>query len=155
MRAPWRFPAESIATIVESRRAWIEKHLAFAIPQLPPFTDSELKQLVLKAKEYIPYRVKHYAHIMGISYGAVTIRKQRTRWGSCSSKGNLNFNCLLMLTPPQVIDSVVVHELCHRRHMDHSPLFYAELLKFYPDYHRWNAWLKTNGAQLLARLGGS
>jgi len=89
-----------------------------------------------------------------VTYGRITVRNQKTRWGSCSSKGNLNFNCLLMLTPPEVIDSVVVHELCHLREMNHSPKFYAEVLKVYPDYHKWNGWLKEHGAAIMKRMTG-
>ncbi|MBR4241372.1 MAG: M48 family metallopeptidase, partial [Eubacterium sp.] len=75
-----------------------------------------------------------------------------TKWGSCSSKGNLNFNCLLMLTPPEVIDSVVVHELCHRKEMNHSKRFYDEVLRVYPDYKKWNKWLKDNGSAIMNRM---
>ena len=94
----------------------------------------------------------YYAPQIGVDYGRITIRCQRTRWGSCSAKGNLNFNCLLMLAPPEVLDSVVVHELCHRREMNHSPRFYALVLRVFPDYHRWDRWLKDNGPALMARI---
>ncbi|MDY3888895.1 MAG: M48 family metallopeptidase, partial [Agathobacter sp.] len=84
--------------------------------------------------EYIPKRVAYFADIMGVDYGRITIRMQKTRWGSCSSKGNLNFNCLLMLAPPEVIDYVVVHELCHRKEMNHSKAFWREVERVLPDY---------------------
>ena len=96
----------------------------------------------------------YYASIIGVSYGKVTIRKQKTRWGSCSARGDLNFNCLLMLTPPEVIDSVVVHELCHRKEMNHSRKFYGEVLRAFPDYRKWDKWLKDNGRMLLMRAQG-
>ena len=98
--------------------------------------------------------VEEYADLMGVTYGTVSIRAQKTRWGSCSSKGNLNFNCLLMLTPDEVIDSVVVHELCHRKHMDHSKEFYDEVLRVFPDYRKWDKYLKDNGRKLLERISG-
>ena len=82
----------------------------------------------------------------------ITIRNQKTRWGSCSSKGNLNFNCLLMLTPPEVIDYVVVHELCHRKEMNHSGAFWAEVEKVLPDYKEQVKWLKENGGQIIGRM---
>ena len=91
---------------------------------------------------------------MGVTYGKITIRNQKTRWGSCSKTGNLNFNCLLMLAPPQVLDAVVVHELAHRKEMNHSPRFYREIEKVYPEYEKWNRWLKENGAILLKRMSG-
>ena len=67
-------------------------------------------------------------------------------------QSNLNFNCLLMLAPPEVIDSVVVHELCHRKEMNHSPRFYAEVYRVFPEYDKWNKWLKENGGSLLSRM---
>ena len=83
----------------------------------------------------------------------MTIRNQKTRWGSCSSNGRLNFNCLLMLAPREVLDSVVVHELCHLKEMNHSDRFYAEVYRVFPEYDRCSRWLKTDGTVLLARMG--
>ncbi|MBR5738458.1 MAG: M48 family metallopeptidase, partial [Lachnospiraceae bacterium] len=65
---------------------------------------------------------------------------------------NLNFNALLVLLPPEVLDSVVVHELCHRKEMNHSKRFYAEVIRVYPEYRKWNKYLKQHGNALLARL---
>ena len=127
-----------------------EQRLAGAIP----LTEGGLALLTERAKEIIPERVAHYAPLLDVDYGRITIRHQRTRWGSCSAKGNLNFNCLLLLAPPEVLDSVVVHELCHRKHMDHSKAFYAEVRRVFPAYDRWNRWLKDNGRALLARVPG-
>ena len=112
----------------------------------------EIRQLADKALEIIPGRVNYYAPLVGVTYGRITIRNQRSKWGSCSSKGNLNFNCLLMLTPPEVIDSVVVHELCHRKEMNHSDRFYSEVLRVFPDYWKWERWLKDNGNILMAMM---
>ncbi len=153
-RAPLRMPEKDIRDFIRRRSDWIEKHLSRIADsaKVPAMTEEELRELADSALKYIPERVRYYAPIVGVSYGRITIRSQRTRWGSCSSKGNLNFNCLLMLAPPEVIDSIVVHELCHRKEMNHSPRFYAEVLRVYPDYYKWNDWLKKNGAALLARL---
>ena len=117
-------------------------------------TAEEIRALAAKALEVIPERVAYYAPLMGVTYNRITIRNQKTRWGSCSSKGNLNFNCLLMLCPPEVIDSVVVHELAHRTEMNHSKRFYAHVLRVYPDYYKWNKWLKENGPALIRRMTG-
>ena len=120
--------------------------------QLPPFTAQDIKAMAQQAAEIIPGRVKLYAEKLGVSYGRITIRNQKTKWGSCTSKGNLNFNCLLMAAPPEVLDSVVVHELCHRLHMDHSKAFYAEVYRIFPDYDKWHKWLRDNGAVLIRRM---
>ena len=112
----------------------------------------EIRRLGEQALKVIPDRVRHYAPLIGVRYGRITIRCQKTRWGSCSSNGNLNFNCLLMLTPSEVIDSVVVHELCHRKEMNHSQAFYAEVLRVYPEYHKWNQWLKKHGPAIMKRV---
>ena len=160
-RAPYLMPAFLIRDFIRKNEARIEgwrRKLCAAEKTaqrsgLPDaFTKEDIRRLAKDASGYIPERVKYYAEKAGISYGRVTIRAQRTRWGSCSAKGNLNFNCLLMLTPPEVIDSVVAHELCHRRHMDHSPAFYDEVRRLYPEYDKWNRWLKRNGQALLKRL---
>ena len=157
VRAPRRLSDAEIDKFVNAHRDWIEKNLAKAAakrPAQPParMTVEELKALGQQAMDYIPKRVAFYAPKMGVTYGRITIRSQHTRWGSCSSKGNLNFNCLLMLAPPEVIDSVVVHELAHRKEMNHSARFYAEVKRVFPEYDRWHGWLKENGEALLARL---
>ena len=105
-----------------------------------------------KALQIIPERVKYYAPLVGVNYGRITIRNQKTRWGSCSEQGNLNFNCLLVMMPMEVLDSVVVHELCHRKHMNHSKEFYAEVYKVFPQYDKWNKWLKENGSSFICRM---
>lgn len=117
-----------------------------------PITQEETETLAQEALEDLPARVKYYAPLVGVTYGRITIRNQRTRWGSCSSKGNLNFNCLLMLCPPKIRDYVVVHELCHRREMNHSARFWAEVEKILPDYKEKQKWLKENGGRLIGRL---
>ncbi len=158
MRVPNRLNRKEIQAFLLEKSAWIEKHRnlikkqAEQLQDLPKFTAAEIQSLADKALQVIPERVRHYAPLIGVDYGRITIRNQRTRWGSCSDLGNLNFNCLLMLTPDEVIDSVVVHELCHRKHMDHSKAFYAEIAQVFPEYPRWNKWLKENGGALLRRL---
>ena len=153
VRAPYLLPGWEIDALVRKKQAWIEKRMAELARRasVEPLPQEELRDLTKRAKDVIPARVRHYAPLVGVSYGRITIRCQRTRWGSCSEKGNLNFNCLLLLAPPEVLDSVVVHELCHRREMNHSARFYAEVLRVMPDYRRWEAWLKKNGPELLAR----
>lgn len=156
VRAPKRLSKKAIDAFVLSHKDWIAKHLAKAKAEQekPALTEQQIKDLKEKAKAVLAQRVAHYAELVGVEYGRITIRMQKTRWGSCSSKGNLNFNCLLMLTPPEVMDSVVVHELCHRKHMNHSKAFYAEVERVMPDYKARHAWLKKNGAALMKRAHG-
>lgn len=158
IRAPRGIPRKEINAFLEAKRSWIEKHLAKmqkhqeSLPQMEPFTMEELQQLSKKALTIIPPKVQQYATIVGVDYGRITIRTQRTRWGSCSSRGNLNFNCLLLLFPEEVIDYVVVHELCHRKHMNHSADFYKEIERVLPEYRKYQRWLKENGSLALSRL---
>ena len=154
VRAPLYATDAEIHNFVQKHQRWVEKHLAESqmLNAIEPLTADELRQLAEQAKAVIPQRVAYYAPLIGVTYGRITIRAQHSRWGSCSNKSNLNFNCLLMLTPPEVLDSVVVHELCHRKEMNHSPKFYAEVLRIYPDYRKWHDWLTQNGPALMRRI---
>lgn len=158
LKVPYRTTNAEINRILSERQDWIRTHVArvrFArasADTLAPLTDEELRQLSHQATQYIPPRVVMYAERIGVSYGRITIRHQRTRWGSCSTKGNLNFNCLLMLTPPEVIDYVIVHELCHRKEMNHSTRFWALLASILPDYMQQKRWLREHGAVIIGRL---
>ena len=158
VRAPRKTPVERIERFVREQAPWIERQMKKAAEQrqrseaLPPLYPQDINRLGELAKQIIPQRVAYYAARLGVTYGRITIRNQRTRWGSCSAEGNLNFNCLLMLAPTQVLDSVIVHELCHRKEMNHSARFYQEVRKVFPEYDRWHGWLKQNGNVLLDRM---
>ncbi len=158
VRAPIGCPESHIRQFVADHERWLVRKLVelrarqIIESEIEPLTIDELNELAERALEVIPERVAYYADLLGVTYGRITIRNQRTRWGSCSAKGNLNFNCLLMLTPPEVVDSVVVHELCHRKEMNHSSAFYAEVLRVFPEYHKWDRWLKENGPQIMRRM---
>ncbi len=145
-----RFVSEYSEKIRKMLEKYGERQRKYA--DITPFTDGEIKELAERARLIIPQRVAHYAELVGVQYGRVTIRCQRTRWGSCSAKGNLNFNCLLMLAPPEALDSVVVHELCHIKEMNHSERFYREVLRVMRNYRESHAWLKENGEYLMKRL---
>ncbi|MBQ7599128.1 MAG: M48 family metallopeptidase [Clostridia bacterium] len=160
VRAPFLALPREIDRILESHSEWIEKKLKLCetrfreAEEAGPLTREEILKLADRAARVIPPKVEHYAKLMNIEYGRITIRAQKTRWGSCSSKGNLNFNVLLMLAPDEVLDGVIVHELSHRKHMNHSKDFYDEILKVYPEYHKHDKWLKTHGHALMLRLAG-
>ena len=89
-----------------------------------------------------------YAPRIGVSYGRVAIRDQRSRWGSCSAKGNLNFNWKLIMAPPEALTYVVIHELCHLIEFNHSPRFWALVQAQMPEYEIWKKWLKQHGGEL-------
>lgn len=160
VRAPHGISETEIQKFIQSHQKWIDRHLENARQAQKKAEDAgrlsmdEIHALADEALKVIPERVRFFADKMHVKYGTITIRNQRTKWGSCSGKGNLNFNCLLMLAPPEVIDAVIVHELCHLKEMNHSKQFYNEILKVYPDYHQWNQWLKDHGGELMARMTG-
>lgn len=106
------------------------------------------KRYIEAAHEYFPKRCDYYANILGVTYGRIRIAEQKTRWGSCSSRGTLSFNWKLMLAPMRVLDYVVVHELCHLIEMNHSPRFWALLESIMPEYKEYRKWLKENGNTL-------
>ena len=163
VRAPYQASGGYIEQFISDRADWIVEHLRKleqknrqcndALP-VKKLSNDELKKLADKACTYSPGRVAHFAPLVGVTYGRITIRNQRTRWGSCSSRGNLNFNCLLMLTPPEVIDYVVVHELCHRKEMNHSGRFWDEVARVLPGYAEQEKWLKTHGNEIMKRITG-
>lgn len=160
VRAPHRTSDRQIRQFVENSSAWIQKHRELIEQRRrqeemnppPAITKETLERLRSLASETIPPRVSYYANLMGVSYGRITIRAQKSRWGSCSAKGNLNFNCLLMLTPPEVQNYVIVHELCHRKQMNHSPVFWREVEQIMPEYRRHRLWLKKNGGALIRSM---
>lgn len=160
VRAPFRMKDRDIQNFLNEKSGWIEKKLR-NIRETPPIGTNEyltpamLDQLRLSASSAIPERVRYFAPLVGVSYGRITIRSQKTKWGSCSASGNLNFNCLLMLTPPEVTDYLIVHELCHRLEMNHSAAFYGHVARVLPDWKNAAGWLKKNGPRLMRRMTDS
>lgn len=162
VRAPLHASLHEINAFIQKNRSWLAQHLAAVQKEkeeedqhpVQPLTMEEIRSLADEAMRVLPARVSHFASLVGVTYGRITIRNQKTRWGSCSSKGNLNFNCLLMLAPAAVQDYVVVHELCHRKEMNHSPRFWAEVERIIPEYKTYEKWLKTEGKHLMRRMTG-
>lgn len=118
-------------------------------------TEAETKRLNTLEKRYknaaraqFEARTAHYQAITGGHYTSITIRDQKTRWGSCSSRGTLSFNYRLIFAPPMVLDYVVVHELCHLTHMNHSKEFWNKVASVMPDYRVYRKWLKEHGHEL-------
>lgn len=161
VRAPLHAKETDIRHFVTEKHGWIIKHLRALRAQLestPPAESLSRKDIAVLADQAMrefPPRIAHYAALIGVTYGRITIRNQKSRWGSCSGRGNLNFNCLLMLAPPAVRDYVIVHELCHRLVMNHSARFWAEIARILPDYQIQRRWLKENGGAIMRRMTGS
>ena len=158
VRAPYRMPQQEIERFVKDKALWIEKSLEKMRKRKEEtetqekFSTEDIKRLAKEALEVVPGKVAYYAQKINVTYGRITIRNQRSRWGSCSAKGNLNFNCLLMMAPEEVLDYVIVHELCHRKEMNHSEQFWKEVEKILPDYKKQRTWLKTYGGALIERM---
>ena len=158
VKAPYGTTERTVQEFLLSKKDWIKKHLEKQnreeekAESLGLLSADEIRQIKKQARKIIPQRVEYWANKIGVTYGRIAIRLQSSRWGSCSVDGNLNFNCLLVLMPPEIMDSVVVHELCHRRHMNHSKEFYAEIDRVFPDYKRCNKWQKDNGGIYLKRV---
>lgn len=157
VRAPYGITEKYIEEFLNKNEIWISKQMheikvkkkSIESRDAENITLDKIKALADQALEIIPARVEYFAKIIGVTYGNITIRNQKTRWGSCSSKGNLNFNCLLMLAPPEVLDYVVVHELCHRKQMNHSKAFWVEVEKAFPAYKESIKWLKEEGSEIM------
>jgi predicted metal-dependent hydrolase len=135
-RAPGGMSTETVETFARGHARWIRNHIERmrerkTFPELPP---DELYELSERLAAILSRRLRYYAAVMGVTYGRVTIRNQKTRWGSCSSTGNLNFNIHLAQTDQELIDYVIVHELAHRKEMNHSPAFWKIVESVLPDY---------------------
>ena len=159
IRAPRNLTNTAILSFVQEKADWILRTYEKQHSIQPPIRSSqEQKQIQAlekryrdAAKEYIPKRAAYYHQFTGGHYKKITIRDQKTRWGSCSGTGNLSFNFRLMLAPPRVLDYVVVHELCHLTHMNHSKDFWNMVERILPDYKEQRKWLKENGHTLQVK----
>ena len=151
VRAPVRLAKYRINQFVKEHEAWIlekQQKAETYREHMHVITEEERREGIRKAIQIFPERTAYFAKRMGVTYNRITIREQKTRWGSCSAAGNLNFNWKLVLMPPEILDYVVVHELAHRREMNHSPRFWAIVESELPDYRERQEKLKILGRQL-------
>ena len=149
VRAPFKCSLAQIEGFVKKHETWVQKQLkkkAGEISQRAEITEQMREEGLKKARMLLPERTAYFASRMGVSYNRITIREQKTRWGSCSSRGNLNFNWKLVLLPEALLDYVVVHELAHRLEMNHSDSFWRVVEEQLPDYR--------SRRQLLRDVGG-
>lgn len=154
VRMPLASTKEEALRFIDKNQAWIQKQLRKleTVKDISVLSDDEIKELKKRARRIITEKVAYWAPVVGVSYGKISIRSQKTRWGSCSANGNLSFSFLLALTPEEVLESVVVHELCHRKVMNHSKAFYDEVHRCMPDYDLRHKWLKQHGRELVQRI---
>lgn len=154
VRAPRNCPQSRIDTFLKEKQAWVlakveeQKEKEADSMKIQPLSEAEQRLYRDKAREIYEQKVSYYAQMMGVSYGRIAIRDQKTRWGSCSGEGNLNFNWRLIFAPAGVLDYVVVHELAHRKEMNHSPRFWRVVEDTMPEYRKYQKWLKENGRGL-------
>lgn len=143
VHAPLHMPLAQIESFVFSHTKWIEEKQEKAKAKITPeLTDAEVAALKEKAREVLSEKTAYYAAKMGVTYSRVGITSAKTRFGSCSKNGNINYSWRLMLYPPAAWDYVVVHELCHITHFDHSPSFWKAVEKSLPDYKERKSLLK-------------
>lgn len=146
VRAPGRMPRRDIDAVVARYARWVDEHIELQrqrAAQAPPEpTPQEEAQYRAQAKTYLPQRVAHYAALMGVTPTGVKVTSARKRHGSCSGRNSLCFSWRLMRYPQAAIDYVVVHELAHIVHKNHSPAFYALIAQYMPDWKARRALLR-------------
>lgn len=158
VRVPSGISQKEIDRLLVEKRIWIITKYLEAEKQrqnrpVSNLTDVQRialeKRYIAAAKEYFPKRAAYFVQFTGGSYNRITVRDQKTRWGSCSARGTLSFNWRLMLAPPTIADYVIVHELCHLTYMNHSADFWQKVESVYPDYRTARKWLKDHGNELV------
>lgn len=146
IRAPNRTPIHIIDSVVSAKKDWIEKSIKHKSYQLEKYniSNESLEELKQTANNIILPRVKHFSKLMSLEPATVKITKAKTRFGSCNSKGNICFSCYLALYDPLAIDYVIVHELAHLVHLNHSKQFYSLIATYLPNYKECEKLLKQN-----------
>lgn len=136
LTAPRLTPVFFINAFLEKSRSWIDTHMARILTRQDTVSHQKSEYLEKRgeARAIIESRVKELALLYGFQYQKISIRNQRTRFGSCSRSGNLSFHYRIAFFTPEERDYVIIHELCHLRHFDHSPAFWREVSRFSPNY---------------------
>ena len=145
VRTPYGITKRQVEEFLDEKKDWIlqtRQRVKKRKTEQIPISEEVRREGIEQAKRIFPERTAYFAKRMGVDYGRITIREQKTRWGSCSSKGNLNFNWKLVLLDPELLDYVVVHELAHRREMNHSKNFWKIVEAELPDYRERRRRLK-------------
>ncbi|MCR5636195.1 MAG: M48 family metallopeptidase [Clostridiales bacterium] len=155
VRAPFDMTDSEVRDFVSEKTDWINKTLRKFEDlekkggEIIPLTQQQINELKQKAFVYIEPKLKKYAALLRVEPAKLTVRNQKTCWGSCSKNGNISINCLVMFMPEEVIEYIIVHELCHLKEMNHSKNFWLEVGRILPRYKNSRKWLKENGSQIM------
>lgn len=152
-RVPLQTSQQRIQAFIDSHESWIERSLVKARQRQNAtvyLTSERVEELRLEAQSHLVPRVYELANQMGVRPRGVTIRNQKTRWGSCSARQTLSLNCQLMVLPPELRDYVIVHELCHLVHFNHSSSFWGLVSECLPDAQNLRKRLRHYCIQPLA-----
>lgn len=152
---PYLGERRSLTVIREDRkRARVVSAMGRIVLYVPYEADYEYKRKQLEkwyrkeAAGVLFEKAAEFAGYLQVSFKELHIKDQKSRWGSCSSRGSLNFNWRILMAPEPVCDYVVIHELCHLKHMNHSPDFWQLVAAFCPNYKQYRKWLRENGGLL-------
>lgn len=148
IKAPIRMTDREIEKFLYQKSFWIYKQAKRKKEEQKNRlvrTEAEIKLLREKARKVLTEKTDYYKRLIGVDYKKIRIGDQKTRWGSCSSSGTISYNWRLILMPEEIMDYVVVHELCHMVEMNHSKRFWARVAEILPDYQIRRKWLKENG----------
>ena len=145
VRAPRWLSRREIDAFVCARAGWVQEkqELMRQRAAATDVSEGEIRRLKALARAVLPGRVDYYGRLLGLTPAGITITRTKTRFGSCSAKNRLSFSCFLMQYPPEAIDYVVVHELCHIVHKDHSRAFYDRIAAVLPDHAARRKLLRT------------
>lgn len=147
VKAPFFVTKNYIMNFIDKHKKWIETRLSQQVESL--IDPTRIEEYKKQAREYIPKRVKEIAEKYDYNYNKIKITSAKTRWWSCTSQKNLNFTFRLILTPPEIIDYVICHELAHLKQMNHSRLFWAEVSIMDKNYKKHDQWLKQNASYFV------
>ncbi|MCI8326771.1 MAG: M48 family metallopeptidase [Lachnospiraceae bacterium] len=147
IKAPNFVSEKEIDRIVQKRADWIAK-CKERQNNKRTFTEQEISEYRKRARLRFTETVRNYESQLGVSVNKIYVKDQKTRWGSCSNKGNINLNWRLILAPQEVMEYVIIHELCHLKEMNHSKNFWKLVEDACPDYRERKQWLKENADKL-------
>jgi predicted metal-dependent hydrolase len=133
--APSRFGKPAIDRFIQKYAPWVERKIEESKGRtILRIARRDIPMLKKRAETFVRDRCAHFAKVYGTTFGTITVRSQKTRWGSCSHKGNLSFNYKIALLPPHLAEYIIVHEICHLRELNHSKRFWKLVAQLIPDY---------------------